>query len=68
MWENAEITTDQTVADLAAKMNVPQSNVSRLESGTRTPTLETLQRAAAALGVPLEIRFGSQIVALSGGK
>ncbi|MBR0408569.1 MAG: helix-turn-helix transcriptional regulator [Clostridia bacterium] len=54
--------------EMAEKMNVPQSNVSRLESGTRTPTLETLQRAAAALGVPLEIRFGSQIVALSGGK
>jgi Predicted transcriptional regulator with C-terminal CBS domains len=54
--------------EMAAKMNVPQCNVSRLESGTRTPTLETLQRAAAALGVPLEIRFGSQIIALSGGK
>lgn len=54
--------------ELAEKMKVPQSNVSRLESGTRTPTLETLQRAAAALDVPLEIRFGSQVVALSGGK
>ena len=54
--------------EMALKMNVPQSNVSRLESGTRTPTLETLQRATDALGVPLEIRFGSQVVALSSGK
>lgn len=54
--------------EMAEKMKVPQSNVSRLESGARTPTLETLQRAAAALGVPLEIRFGSQVVALFGGK
>lgn len=54
--------------EMAEKMKVPQSNVSRLESGSRTPTLETLQRAAVALGVPLEIRFGSQVVALFGGK
>ena len=54
--------------EMAERMNVPQSNVSRLESGTRTPTLETLQRAAAALGVSLEIRFGSQTVALSQNK
>lgn len=55
-----------TQREMAEKMNVPQGNVSRLESGDRTPTLDTLQRAAAALGVALEIRFGAQVVTLIG--
>lgn len=46
-------------------MSVPQGNVSRMESGTRTPTLATLQRAAKALNVPLEIRFGGQVVSIN---
>lgn len=54
-----------TQQEMAKKMNVPQGNVSRLESGDRTPTLDTLHRAAAALGVAFEIRFGSQVVRLS---
>ena len=57
-----------TQQELAERMQVPQGNISRLESGSRTPTLETLRRAATALGVPLEIRFGSQTVALFDGK
>ena len=32
MWENAEITTDQTVADLAAKMNVPEEDVTPMDA------------------------------------
>ena len=57
-----------TQQELAERMQVPQGNISRLESGSRTPTLETLRRAATVLGVPLEIRFGSQTVALFDGK
>lgn len=53
-----------TQQEMASRMDVPQGNVSRLESGTRLPTIATLQKAAAALGVPLELRFGSQVVRL----
>lgn len=51
-----------TQKEMAEKMEVPQGNVSRLESGTRVPTIGTLQKAAQALNVPLEIRFGNQVV------
>lgn len=57
-----------TQQEMAARMEVPQGNVSRLESGTLMPTISTLQKAARALGVPLEIRFGAQVVPLNEGK
>lgn len=57
-----------TQKELADKMSVPQGNVSRLESGSRTPTIATLQKAAQALNVPLEIRFGDQVVSIHKGQ
>ena len=42
--------------EVARRMNVPQSAVVRLESGTHSPTLSTLSRYAAAIGVKLEVR------------
>ena len=45
-----------TQAEVARRMNVPQSAVVRLESGAHSPTLTTLSRYAAAIGVKLEIR------------
>ena len=59
--------TGITQKEMADKMNVPQGNISRMESGKRTPTIATLQKAARALNVPLEIRFGNQVVYLSKG-
>ena len=38
--------------ELAAAMDVEQAYVSRLEAGTRNPTLVTVWHAAEALGVP----------------
>ena len=54
-----------TQKDMAGKMRVPQGNVSRLESGVLSPTIATLQKAAQALNVPLEIRFGEQIISVN---
>ena len=54
-----------TQKELAGKMKMPQGNVSRLESGTLSPTIATLQKAAQALNVPLEIRFGDQIISVN---
>lgn len=42
--------------EVARRMNVPQSAVVRLESGAHSPTLTTLSRYAAAIGVKLEVR------------
>ncbi len=57
-----------TQKELADKMKVPQSNVSRLESGLRMPTIATLQRAAKAMDLPLELRFGNKVVPLNKGQ
>ena len=39
--------------DVAKRMDVEQTYVSGLERGVRNPTLTTLERAAAALGVTI---------------
>ena len=62
------IAANVTQQEMAQRMAVPQGNVSRMESGTITPTLGTLQKAAKALNVPLEIRFGGYVVPLNDGK
>jgi len=54
-----------TQKEMAGKMRVPQGNVSRLESGCLSPTIATLQKAAQALNVPLEIHFGDQIISVN---
>ena len=45
-----------TQAEVARRMNIPQSAVVRLESGAHSPTLTTLSRYAMAVGVKLEVR------------
>ena len=44
--------SDQTQADFADASGVYQADVSRYESGDKTPTERTLRRMAAAAGVP----------------
>ena len=46
-----------TQAQLAERMGVKQSVVSAVESGRRSPRLETLSEAARALGCELVIDF-----------
>ena len=46
-----------TQTELAARMGVGQSVVSRLESGEHSPKLETLHDAASAMGYRVDIRF-----------
>ena len=45
-----------TQAEVARRMNIPQSAIVRLESGAHSPTLTTLSRYAMAVGVKLEVR------------
>jgi len=46
-----------TQAELATRMNAPQSLVARLESGAQNTTLKTLERFAKATGTHLRIVF-----------
>lgn len=52
-----------TQKELAAKTGIDQAEISRLERGSSNPTLETLQRLAAAFqGVSLGFVEGGHVV------
>jgi len=53
----ARLESGLTQAELAEKASLPQSNISRLESGTFNPTVQTLEKVAAGLGKKLEVNF-----------
>jgi predicted transcriptional regulator len=53
----ARLESGLTQAELAEKAALPQSNISRLESGTFNPTVQTLEKVAAGLGKKLEVNF-----------
>jgi transcriptional regulator with XRE-family HTH domain len=52
---SARLAADMTQKGLADKMGTTQSAIARLESGSQMPTLDTLFRLAAALGVDFTI-------------
>src|SRR6266516_6296819 len=51
----ARLAAGLTQAKLAARIGTTQSAIARLESGTVTPTLETLRHLADILGLRFEI-------------
>lgn len=53
----ARLERNMTQAELAKKTGIRQSNISRIESGTSSPTVDTLARIAAGLGKKLKIEF-----------
>jgi predicted transcriptional regulator len=46
-----------TQAELAQRMGTTQSAIARLESGRRTPSIDTVQRYARALGARAVVRI-----------
>ena len=46
-----------TQAQLAQKTGIPQSNISRIESGKYNPTIKSLRKIAAGLDKKLDIDF-----------
>ena len=46
-----------TQKQLAETTGIAQADISRLENGTANPSLRTLKRLAAGLGMKLELRF-----------
>lgn len=53
----ARMESHMTQKQLAEKTGIRQSNISRIENGTSSPTVETLARIAAGLGKKLKIEF-----------
>ena len=49
-----------TQTELAARMHVAQSALSRIESGRTNVTIEMLARIAESLGAPLSVRIGQE--------
>ena len=53
----ARIESNMTQKELAEKTGIRQSNISRIENGTSSPTVDTLARLAAGMGKRLCIEF-----------
>lgn len=53
----ARLESHMTQAELAERTGIRQSNISRIESGACSPTVDTLARLAAGLGKKLRIEF-----------
>ena len=53
----ARLECNMTQKELAQKTGIRQSNISRIESGASSPTVDTLARIAAGLGKKLKIEF-----------
>ena len=48
---------DMTQKQLAEVTGITQADISRLESGTANPSLRTLKRLAAGMGMALNVEF-----------
>lgn len=53
----ARLECNMTQKELAEKTGIRQSNLSRIENGTASPTVDTLARIAAGMGKQLKIEF-----------
>ena len=50
---------NMTQKDLSEKTGITQADISRIENGTRNPSLEMLKRLAKGLGMQLKVEFVS---------
>ena len=53
----ARLACNMTQKELAEKTGIRQSNISRIENGSASPTIDTLARIAAGLGKQLKIDY-----------
>lgn len=53
----ARISMNMTQKELAERSGIRQSNISRIENGTCSPTIATLQSLARGLGKELSVNF-----------
>ena len=67
----ARTSQNLTQKQLAEKTGIAQTEISRLENGTRNPSIKLLQRLAEGMGMVLDVQFkpkgSSQVAAISKG-
>ncbi len=54
---DARISQNITQKELAARTGITQADISRIEKGTRNPSLALLKRIASGLGMRLKLEF-----------
>ena len=54
---DARIEHNLTQKELAARTGIDQADISKLENGTRNPSLKLLKRLAHGMGMQLKIEF-----------
>lgn len=54
---DARIKQNLTQKELASRTGIDQADISKLENGTRNPTLKLLKKLAAGMGMQLKIEF-----------
>ena len=54
---NARTSQNLTQSELAKRTGINQADISKLENGTRNPTLNLLKRLADGMGMSLKIEF-----------
>lgn len=54
---DARTSQNITQKDLSLKTGIPQADISRIENGTRNPSLSTLKKLAQGLGMQLRLEF-----------
>lgn len=54
---SARISQNLTQKELAEKTGIAQTEISRIENGTRNPSLKILQRLADGMGMVLKVTF-----------
>lgn len=60
---DARISQNLTQKELAERTGINQADISKLENGTRNPSLKLLKRLAAGMGMTLKIEFVPKNVA-----
>ena len=54
---DARVQQNMTQKDLSAKTGITQADISRIENGTRNPSLSMVKKLAQGLGMQLKLEF-----------
>lgn len=54
---DARLQQNMTQKDLSAKTGITQADISRIENGTRNPSLNMVKKLAQGLGMQLKLEF-----------
>ena len=54
---DARVKQNMTQKDLSAKTGITQADISRIENGTRNPSLSMVKKLAHGLGMQLKLEF-----------